>query len=154
MKGRLITDNVIVANEILHYMKNKRQKKYGVATIKIDIAKVYDKLEWDFLENMMMRLGFCSRWVTLIMSCVRNVKFIVLFENELLGPIIPQRGLRQGDPLSPYLFILCVEGLSELLQHREMSGRLHGCKVANGAPIITHLFFTDDSFLFCRDTVE
>lgn len=94
VKGRLITNNVIVANEILHYMKNKKQRKYGVAAVKIDISKAYDKLEWDILKNMMTKLGFYRKWIELIMYYVCTVKFKVLFENELLGSIISQRRLK------------------------------------------------------------
>ncbi|XP_060964998.1 uncharacterized protein LOC115719154 [Cannabis sativa] len=69
-----------------------------------------------------------------------------------VGPIIPSRGLRQGDPISPYLFLICAEGLSALIQSFEERKLIHECKVANGAPIVSHMFFTDDSFLYCRAT--
>jgi len=70
----------------------------------------------------------------------------------MVGPVIPGRGLRQGDPLSPYLFILCAEGLSALIRQAEARGELHGAKVCRNAPIITHLLFADDCFLFFRAT--
>lgn len=88
------------------------------------------------------------------MECVRSVHFKVFFSEELLGPIIPKRGLKQGDPLLPYLFILYAEALSALLKKSEEEGRLHGCKIVRHAPIVSHLFFIDDSFLFCRATME
>ena len=71
-----------------------------------------------------------------------------------IGPITPRRGLRQGDPLSPYLFLICVEGLSCLLQKEASRGRIHGCSIARSTPIINHLFFADDSFLFFRADEE
>ncbi|KAH9670971.1 reverse transcriptase domain-containing protein [Citrus sinensis] len=80
------------------------------------------------------------------------VRYSVLREGKEVGPIIPCRGLRQGDPLSPYLFIICAEGLSSLFRSQERSGLLHGVKVARGAPMISHLFFADDSFLFFKAT--
>lgn len=86
--------------------------------------------------------------------CVTTVRYNICFNGTQLGPIIPKRGLRQGDPLSPYLFLLCVEGLSSLLKKAEENGNLHGCKISCNAPTITHLFFADDSFLFFRANKE
>ena len=101
-----------------------------------------------------MKLGFCREWIDLMLLCVKSVRFNVLVNDELIGPIVPQRGLRQGDPLSPYLFILCAEGLSSLISRSEAVGSLHGCKVSRGAPIVSHLFFADDAYLFFRATME
>lgn len=64
------------------------------------------------------------------------------------------RGIRQGDPLSPYLFILCAEGLSSLIRSYESKKWIHGCRVAQGAPVISHMLFADDSYIYCRATVE
>ena len=148
--GRAITDNIIVSSEIMHFLKRKRQGKHGTAALKIDMSKAYDRIEWGFLQDMMLKMGFDARWVKLIMLCVTTVRYSVLRENREVGPIIPSRGLRQGDPLSPYLFILCAEGFSSLIKRYERLGLLHGVKVARSAPEVTHLFFADDSFLFFR----
>jgi hypothetical protein len=72
---------------------------------------------------------------------------------EKVGPIFPGRGLRQGDPLSPYLFILITEGLTALIKKSVASGDLHGIQICRGAPVVSHLLFADDCFLFCRSTV-
>lgn len=114
------------------------------------IYKACDKFEWSFLEGMMRKLGFCERWAQLALMCVKFVRFKILFENDLLGLNIPERGLQQGDPLSPYLFIICAEGLSTLLQRCEIEGLMIGVKVTRKAPIVSHLFFADDSFPFCK----
>ena len=152
--GRYITDNIVVAYEISHYLKRQRSAKFGNVAFKLDISKAYDKLEWCFLEGMLMKLGFCREWVDLMLLCVKSVRFNVLVNDQSIGPIVPQRGLRQGDPLSPYLFILCAEGLSPLISCSEAVGSLHGCKVSRGAPIVSHLFFVDDAYLFFRATME
>lgn len=96
----------------------------------------------------MLKLGFAERWVELILLCVSTVTYKVLQGNKEVGPIVPSRGLRQGDPLSSYLFIICAEGLSSLLRKQDRAGLMHGGWVAKGAPIVTHLFIVDDCFLF------
>ena len=117
------------------------------------MSKAYDLIEWQFLEDMMRKLGFCDEWVHRVMYCVSTVCYFILHEEKELGPVIPERGLRQGHPLSPYLFIICAEGLSLLLQTKENEGFLHGCSVARGAPKVSHLFFVDDCFLFFKATM-
>ena len=83
-----------------------------------------------------------------MMVCITSVEYKVIQDGYEVGPIIPGRGLRQGDPISQYLFIICVKGLSSFLREYESRGLIHGYKVARNAPIISHLFFADDSFLF------
>ena len=84
------------------------------------------------------------------MECVRSVKYQVRVNNELTDLFVPSRGLRQGDPLSPYLFLLCAEGLSSLIVHEEEAGNLMGVKVCRDAPSVPHLLFTDDSLILMR----
>lgn len=73
---------------------------------------------------------------------------------ETFGSIVPTRGIRQGDPLSPYLFLLCAEGLSVIIQKFEQKGWIHGCKITNGAPTISQMLFADDGYLYCRASIE
>jgi hypothetical protein len=116
--------------------------------LKLDISKAYDRIDWDYLRGIMTKMGFSTRWVSWIMMCVESVDYNVIVNDRLVGPITPSRGLRQGDPLSPYLFILCAEGLSALIRHAEARGDIHGVKICRNAPIVSHLLFADDSFLF------
>jgi hypothetical protein len=100
----------------------------------------------------MLRMGFAPQWVRWIMMCVESVDYSVIVNNNMVGPITPGRGIRQGDPLSPYLFILCAEGLSALIRQAEGRGDLHGVRICPAAPVISHLLFADDCFLFFRAT--
>ncbi|KAK2647697.1 hypothetical protein Ddye_015186 [Dipteronia dyeriana] len=95
--GRLIFDNTIVGFECLHRLKINWRKK-GSMAIKIDIAKAYDRVEWNFIEKMMLRMGFSTKWVKLVMNCVSKVSYSFMLNGEICGNIKPSRGLRQGDP--------------------------------------------------------
>jgi exonuclease III len=146
--GRLITDNVIVAFEALHSMTTRIKGRKGYIALKLDMSKAYDRVEWDFLELIMRKLGFQERWVDLIMTCVRTVTYSVLINGRPFGHIRPSRGIRQGDPLSPYLFILCAEGLSTLIHKAKREGKITGIPVAKGGTKITHLFLRMTVYYF------
>lgn len=132
---------MIAAFEVNHWMKRKTQGKLGFSALKMDMSKAYDKVEWNFIRDIMERMGFTSKWVDWIAMCMTSVKYNFLISGKELATIIPERGLRQGDPISPYLFLLCAEGLSALIKKKETDGLLHGCRIARNAPAISHLFF-------------
>ena len=148
--GRNITDNALVVFELMHHFQQKRSGKDVYMAVKLDISKAYDRVEWKFVEQIMQKLGFCDRWIALIMKCITTVQYSVLINGDICGNIIPTRGLRQGDPLSPYLFLLCAEGFSSLLREAEENQHIQGVSVSRGGPRVSHLFFADDSILFCR----
>ena len=107
-------------------------------------------MEWDFLDAVMERMGFCNDWHRIIMGCVSSVQFDVLVNGQPSHKFRPSRGLRQGDPLSPYLFILIGEVLSRMIQEAVDHNLLEGVRFGVPGPIISHMFFVDDTLLFLR----
>ncbi|GMI84947.1 hypothetical protein HRI_002164000 [Hibiscus trionum] len=151
---RQISDNILIAYEILHTMKNKRAGKHGSFAFKADLSKAYDRVEWPFLEKMLLKLGYDERWVQLLMGCISTVSYSVAFNGVVGEKFLPSRGLRQGCPLSPYLFLVCVEGLSILLNRAMHNRNLRGVTIGRGRLEIGHLFFADDSICFASASVE
>lgn len=116
VSGRLITDIILLAYEVLHTFKNRRLGKKGYLTLKVYMNKAYDCVEWSFLQRIMGKMGFDSRLIELIMRCISSTSYGVCLNGEEGEIFYPSRGLRQGDPLSPYLFLFCSEGLSALMR--------------------------------------
>ncbi|XP_024178589.1 uncharacterized protein LOC112184556 [Rosa chinensis] len=151
---RLISDNTLVASELAHYMHKLRRGREGFLPLKLDISKPYDRLEWGFLQRIMLKMGFPEQWVQLIMSCLSTVRYDFIINGTPRGFVTPQRGLRQGDPLSSYLFLLCAKGLSALITHSVSSGHWQGLRICDGAPSVSHLLFADDSMLYSSATSQ
>jgi hypothetical protein len=148
--GRLITDNILAAYETMHTMQNNMWSKTGYMGLKLDISKAYDMVEWPFLEVVMCKLGFEEGWIKMIMSCVRSVKYSVLVNGNAVGYIRPSRGIRQGGPISPYLFLICAEALNSLLKHAKNTGAISIVPTSRRDPKLSHLFFAVDSLIFYK----
>jgi hypothetical protein len=138
--GRLITDNILTTYETMHSMQTRMWSKASFMGIKLDMSKAYDRVECDFLEAVMGRLGFADWWIRLVMICVYSVSYAVVVNGNLVGHIKPTRGIRQGDPLSPHLFLICAKALSSLLYQVERIGSITGVPsyLEKGAKIKSH----------------
>lgn len=118
--------------------------------LKLDMSKAYNRVKWVFLEKLMLKIGFHDNWVRLGMETVKIVSYSILINGTPWGFIKPARGIRQGGPLSPYLFLLCSKGLNVLIQNSVAVGDLRGFSLCKNGPQISHLFFADDNVIFCR----
>lgn len=148
--NRAITDNIIIGHECLHHIHNQKSASSGLAALKLDLSKAFDRVEWPFIERLMLKFGFARDWIDLIMRCISSAKFPVLLNGVPTGSICPSRGLRQGNPLSPYLFVLCAQCLSMFLYGANAAGTLHGLSLTPTNPIVSHLLFADDGLSFLK----
>ncbi|XP_038718208.1 uncharacterized protein LOC120011213 [Tripterygium wilfordii] len=150
IRDRLITDNVIVAYEALHSMSLLARSRTSYMAVKLDMSKAYDRVDWHFVQEIMVRLGFSDEWQKWIMQCISSVTYRVLVNGSTTDLIILTRGIRQGDPLSPLLFVLCTEALSSNLNAAHAAHTFRGFPFGRGRLRVSHLVFADDSLIFCR----
>lgn len=115
--GRMIQDNLVIAQEVFHSLRRRERGGRKHVAVKLDINKAYDRLDWDFLRETLTAVGFHRTWVNLVMTLVSTVTYQYKINGFILDPLSPSRGLRQGDPLSPYLFILAAEVLSYMIKN-------------------------------------
>jgi hypothetical protein len=147
--GRWVAENEVIVQELLHSFK-QRKVKGGMMAIKLDLQKAYDRVNWSFLQTVLRNFGFKETFIAWIMECVTSVSFKLLINGGLTDSFNPSRGLRQGDPLSPYLFILCQETRSRLIEKQLSERRINGVKARIGGPAITHVMYADDIILFSK----
>lgn len=126
----------------------------GLVGIKIDMNRAYDRVEWGVLNLMLIKYGFSPRALSLISGCYMIDSSALLLNGSVFGRVSFERGLRQGDPISPYLFILLSELLSKMLLKLESEGKIQGVKFGRIGPALSHLFFADDIMIFCKANVE
>ena len=154
MFERFIIDNVLVAFELMHYLDHKRDGKKNFMAVKLDMSKAYDRVEWSFIEKVMERMGFHEKWISMIMHCITTVTYSILINGVAHGSVIPTRGLRQGNSLSLYLFLLCADGFLSLINEATRNQMMSGISICRGCPMVTHLFFADDSLLLCKASTQ
>lgn len=152
--NRGTTDNALIGQEVIHQMHKKKQGKKGFLLFKIDFEKAYDRVDWDFLELTLREFGFPSITISLIMSCITSSFLSLKWNGDKLDSFTPKRGLRQGDPCSPYLFVLCMEKLAILIEEKVQNKTWLPIKISKNGPPISHLFFADDCLFFTQAKVS
>ncbi|XP_062075523.1 uncharacterized protein LOC133779594 [Humulus lupulus] len=152
--GRMIHDSAIIGYEGLHCMRKDRFGNGKKLALKLYMSKAYDRIEWRFVERLMLKMGYHEDWVKKILGCITSVSFSFLLNGEVRGNVSPGRGLRQGDPLSPFIFFLCAEALSCLILGAEQSNLLEGLCFGRRGVRVSHLFFADDSIMFLNVNVD
>ena len=133
---------------------HKSKRKKGDMVLKIDLHKAYDSVDWTFLKQTLLEFGFPEMVINLIMYCVTSASLSLVWNGVRLDSFTPTRGLRQGDPLSPYLFVLCMEKLSSLISKKVEDGHWKPVSIWRGGLKISHLFFAADILLFARAKVS
>ncbi|WMV36832.1 hypothetical protein MTR67_030217 [Solanum verrucosum] len=153
LKGRRIMDAALLANELVD--SRVKQKLVGVLC-KLVIEKAYDHVNWSFLLKILRDMGFGNKWTNWIKTCISTGKFSLIINGSPEGFFQSQRGLRQGDPLSPFLFILAIKGLNSMIRRASENGWIRGfpANANRGNTMeITHLLYEDDSLVFCEAEV-
>ena len=149
--GRQITDNIIIMQESLHTMRRKKGFR-GLMAIKLDLDKAYDKLNWNFIRNTLIDMRLPQVMVDVIMRCITSCSMRILWNGEPTKCFHPTRGIRQGDPLSPYIFVACVERLSQIIENLIQAGHWRPLQVCSNGPQISRLIFADGIVLFAEAT--
>lgn len=135
-----------IIKEIAHIF-NKASKKNKSIALKIDLSKAFDSLEWSSIRETLEWFNFPTKFISLIMSCITSASISVLWNGQITDSFLPSRGIRQGDPLSPYIFVLCLERLSHMIEGKVASKLWKPLRISKDVSI-SHLFYADDVFLF------
>ncbi|KAL9686487.1 hypothetical protein QQ045_023947 [Rhodiola kirilowii] len=144
---RSILDDIMVINELIHAMKLEKRK---ALIIKLDFWKAYDSVSWEYLELVQRSMGFGEKWIDWMKECYSTARMAVLINGSPTKEFSMNRGLRQGDSLSPFLFLMAAEGLSKILNKAKEDGFLSGIEWVKNGDRMTHLQFADDTVLFCN----
>jgi len=139
--------------EVLHTMRRKSGIK-GWMAIKLDLEKAYDRLKWEFIRDTLTRMKLPHQLREVIMNCVTSPSLRILWNGEPTERFNPTRGIRQGDPLPPYLFVACMERLSQLIETLHMTGQWKAIPITRGGTQLSHLMFADDVVLFGEASIE
>jgi hypothetical protein len=151
VEGRQILDNIILAHEVIHSLQ--KTKTPGML-LKLDLSKAFDKISWEYMQAMLLAFGFDQGWVTWIVNLTSSAFFSLLINGVPSKPFSPSRGIRQGDPLSLFLFIILAEGLSRSIHAAIETKLLTGLSLHGISPPISHSQFVDDTLLMGSPTVR
>ncbi|XP_022020173.1 uncharacterized protein LOC110920261 [Helianthus annuus] len=154
IKERFILDGPLVLNEIIGWVKKNRKQ---VFLLKIDFEKAYDNVNWEFLLSIMSQMGFPSRWCMWVRGILQSARSAVLVNGSPTFEFQCHKGLRQGDPLSPFLFLVVMEALACMISKACRIGEFEGVRIYNGGPIVSHMLYADDALIlgcWSKDNVE
>ncbi|GJR47768.1 RNA-directed DNA polymerase, eukaryota, reverse transcriptase zinc-binding domain protein [Tanacetum coccineum] len=139
--GRQILDGPVILSEIIEWYK-KRKKKLLI--FKVDFEKAFDSISWNYLIHILDSFGFGNKWCSWIKACLNSSRASILINGSPTSEFSIKRGLRQGDPLSPFLFILVMEGLHNAFEEAVGNGLITGVNIKNSTINVSHLFYADD----------
>ncbi|GKV23017.1 hypothetical protein SLEP1_g32806 [Rubroshorea leprosula] len=145
IEGRQLMDGVVIANEIIDEAKRKKKESF---LFKVDFEKAFDKVCWEFIDYMLFRMGFHVIWRGWIQECLRSSMISVLINGSPTRQFLAGKGIRQGDPLSPFLFLIVAESLNGLMFTAVEKELFKGVTIGNGATMVSHLQFADDTIFF------
>eukprot|EP00253_Pinus_taeda_P011321 PITA_11321 len=151
VEGRQILDNILLAQEMVHTLQIR--KKAGML-MQLDLSKDFDKVNWNYLEAVLTAFGFDQRWNKWILALIKSSSFSILVNGSPSETFTPSRGIKQGDPLSPFLFVILMEGLSRLIHKAKEEGNIRGLRPLHSSPATTHQQFMDDTLLHGTPTVK
>jgi len=148
VEGRQILDGLVITQETIHSLKQKGM------TLKLDLSKSYDRLSWKYLKAVLGAFGFSSRWIDWVYSMISTPIFSVMINGVPSSTFSATRGIRQGDPISPFLFIMAAEGLGRYFKKELRERRIKGLRLWGNNLPITHQQFVDDIMLFCEVSIK
>eukprot|EP00253_Pinus_taeda_P023623 PITA_23623 len=151
VEGRQILDNILLAQEMIHSLHSR--KVVGML-MQLDLSKAYDKVSWTYLEAILKAFGFSQPWIKWVLELIKSTRYSILVNGTPSTPFSPSRGIRQGDPLSPFLFVILMEGLSRLIAKKKDDGEIRGLQPIRSCPATTHQQFVDDTMLHGTPTVK
>eukprot|EP00253_Pinus_taeda_P010079 PITA_10079 len=144
VEGRQILDNILLAQEMIHSLHSR--KEVGML-MQLDLSKAYDKVIWRYLEDVLDAFGFCRTWIKWILALIKSPRYSIPVNGAPSVPFTPSRGIRQGDPLSHFLFVILMEGLSRAIAKKKAEGYIKGLQPIRSLPATTHQQFVDDTML-------
>jgi hypothetical protein len=153
IEGRRISNNIIVAQEIAHSFSLTSWKSLGFM-LKIDLAKAFDKIEWRFIVSALARKGLHNHFINLVYACISTPTFSVIVNGQSFAKFNSTRGIRQGCPLIPYLFVIALNEISLMLQYALQANHLTCISLGPNCPPIHSLMFADDLIICGRDDMQ
>ncbi|GKU98551.1 hypothetical protein SLEP1_g11543 [Rubroshorea leprosula] len=151
IKGRKLLDGVIIANEVIEEAKRKKKNSF---LLKVDFEKAYDKVGWDFIDYMLLRMWFTAKWRKWMKECLQSSTVSILINGSPKRQFLVSKGIRQGDPLSPFLFLIVTEGLNGLMLSAMDKNLYKGVRIGNVDVMVSHLQFADDTIFFGEASKE